>query len=132
MTGVKAFYQFYYIELPKIKSDKAKTLRPNKDIPTKEDIQDVLKTCDPLLVILEGSKTTRAPSDEVKTLIDNLPKNRDTQEFYKKLDELKQSKSEMLLQKSSALVSLIGFAMQILQYKTVLSRNSSFAYYFNN
>ena len=107
-------------------------MRPNKDIPTQEDIQDVLKTCDPLLVILEGSKTTRAPSDEVKTLIDNLPKNRDTQEFYKKLDELKQSKSEMLLQKSSALVSLIGFAMQILQYKTVLSRNSSFAYYFNN
>jgi hypothetical protein len=83
MTGVKAFYQFYYIELPKIKSDKAKTLRPNKDIPTKEDIQDVLKTCDPLLVTLEGSKTTRAPLDEVKTLIDNLPKNRILRNFIR-------------------------------------------------
>ena len=57
--------------------------------------------------------------DEVKTLIDNLPKNEDTQKFYKKLNKLKQSKSDILLQKSSAVVSLIGFAMQILQYKTI-------------
>jgi len=57
--------------------------------------------------------------DEVKILIDNLPKNEDIFKFNNKLDELKQSKSDMLLQKSSAIVSLIGFAMQILQYKTL-------------
>lgn len=46
--GVKAFYQFNYIDLPKLKSDNAKPLRQNRNIPNKEDLQDVLKVCDPL------------------------------------------------------------------------------------
>ena len=55
--------------------------------------------------------------EEVKVLIDRFPKNNDIQQFYDKLNELKQSKSDMLLQRSSAVISLIGFAIQVLQNK---------------
>jgi hypothetical protein len=37
--------------------------------------------------------------DEIESFIDSLPKNSDTQKFCAKLNELKQSKLEMLLQK---------------------------------
>ena len=55
--------------------------------------------------------------EEVRVLIDKFPKNNDIQQFYDKLNELKQSKSDMLLQRSSAVISLIGFAIQVLQNK---------------
>jgi hypothetical protein len=56
MTGVKSFYKSNYIELPFLPKTKFKPLEKNKDIPTKEDIQEVLKVCDPLekAVILVG------------------------------------------------------------------------------
>ncbi|WP_269851335.1 hypothetical protein [Methanosarcina horonobensis] len=48
MTGVISFYNAFDIQIPKIKSKKAKGLQKNKDIPTKEDIQDCLKVSDVL------------------------------------------------------------------------------------
>jgi integrase len=49
MTGIKAFYRHYKIELPEIESEKAKPKPENvTKIPTKEDWQEVLKICDPL------------------------------------------------------------------------------------
>jgi hypothetical protein len=53
--------------------------------------------------------------NEIKTLIDRLPKNDDTQKFYTKLNELKESKPEMLFQKSVDVIGIIGFAMQLYQ-----------------
>jgi hypothetical protein len=53
--------------------------------------------------------------NETKSLIDDLPKNNDTQKFYTKLNELKQSKPEMLFQKSVDVISIISFAMQLYQ-----------------
>jgi integrase len=56
MTGVKSFYKSNYIELPFLPKTKYKPLEKNKDIPTKEDVQEVLKVCDPVekAVILVG------------------------------------------------------------------------------
>jgi hypothetical protein len=48
MSGIQSFYRSYDFELPTLPRSKAKTLEKNKDIPTKEDLQEVLKICDPL------------------------------------------------------------------------------------
>jgi len=49
LVGVRSFYTSLHIEVPKLpRLGKAKPLKKNKAIPTKKDIQDVLKLCDPL------------------------------------------------------------------------------------
>ena len=53
--------------------------------------------------------------DEIKIIINDLPKNDDTQKIFNLLNELKQSDSDTLLQRSSAIVSLISFVMQLYQ-----------------
>jgi integrase len=59
MTGVKSFYRCFDIELPNLpRQDKrAKPLEKHNKIPTKEDLQEVLKICDPLekAVLLIGA-----------------------------------------------------------------------------
>jgi integrase len=50
MAGVRSFYRVFDIELPTLPraGSKAKPLEKNRVIPTKEDIQEVLKIADPL------------------------------------------------------------------------------------
>jgi integrase len=50
LTGVKSFYTLFDIGLPTLprENKKASTLERNNKIPTKEDLQQVLKICDPL------------------------------------------------------------------------------------
>lgn len=48
LTAVKSFYQANYIEIPKLKLEKPIGLSENRNIPSKEDIQEVLKVCDPV------------------------------------------------------------------------------------
>ena len=50
MVGVRSFYSSYYIDLPKLKKiGKARPTQENSyQIPTKEDIREVLQHCDPL------------------------------------------------------------------------------------
>jgi hypothetical protein len=52
---------------------------------------------------------------EIRTLIDELPKNNETQKIIDSLNELRQSDSDMLLQRSSEITSLIGFIIQVIQ-----------------
>lgn len=58
LTGVRSFYKFYDIYLPTLpkSASKARPRIENRDIPTKEDIQEVIKICDPLekAIILTG------------------------------------------------------------------------------
>jgi integrase len=74
ITGVKAFYTFNYIELPKLKSDKAKPLKQNKDIPSKEDLQDALRICDPLekAVLLVGASSGLASNEICNLLVSDF------------------------------------------------------------
>lgn len=50
MTGIKSFYRTNDIEFPNIGKSgiKAQVLEKHKDIPAKEDLQEVIKICDPL------------------------------------------------------------------------------------
>jgi integrase len=59
MSGGQSFYRNCDIELPVLGRNKAKVLEKNKDIPTKEDLQEVLKICDPLerAVLLVGASS---------------------------------------------------------------------------
>jgi len=58
MAGVRSFYQSFDIELPKLQGERrrARTKEENRGIPTKEDLQTVLKVCEPLekAVVLTG------------------------------------------------------------------------------
>lgn len=58
LTGVKSFYKSFDIEIPSMQRNgkRARPLEENKEIPTKEDLQTVLKVCDPLekAVLLGG------------------------------------------------------------------------------
>jgi integrase len=55
---VQSFYKSFDIEIPKLprSGTRAQLLEKNKDIPSKEDLQEVLKICDPLekAVLLVG------------------------------------------------------------------------------
>jgi len=59
MNGVQSFYRSCDIELPVLGRNKAKVLEKNKDIPTKEDLQEVLKICDPVerAILLVGASS---------------------------------------------------------------------------
>ncbi len=59
MNGVQSLYRSCDIELPALGRNKAKVLEKNKDIPTKEDLQEVLKFCDPLerAILLVGASS---------------------------------------------------------------------------
>jgi integrase len=48
VTGVKSFYSSFEIEIPKLKLDKAIPMKKHKQIPTKEELREVLGFCDPL------------------------------------------------------------------------------------
>src|ERR1035437_374480 len=69
MSGVKSFYRSCDIELPVLGRNKAKVLEKNKDIPTKEDLQEVLKICDPVerAVLLVGASSGLA-LNEIRNL----------------------------------------------------------------
>lgn len=56
LTGVKAFYWFYFIEVPTLKQKKGNVLKKNKHNVTKDDIREALKVKDPLetAVVLVG------------------------------------------------------------------------------
>lgn len=71
MPGVRSFYQCNDIELPKLQRarEKAAPIEENLKIPTKEDLQDVLRVCDPLekAVLLCGVSSGLA-SNEIQKL----------------------------------------------------------------
>lgn len=61
MAAIRSFYQSFDIELPKLQGEhrRARTREENREIPTKEDLQTVLKICNPLekAVLLTGTNT---------------------------------------------------------------------------
>lgn len=56
LAGVRSFYKYFYIDVPKVRAGSNKTLEINKPIPTKEDLQIVLSVSDPLTkaIVLTG------------------------------------------------------------------------------
>jgi len=81
MTGVRSFYQSFEIELPRLQGErrKARTREENRDIPTKEDLQAVLKICDPLekAVMLTGVSSGLSSIEIQNLTIDQFKKGYD-------------------------------------------------------
>ncbi len=61
LGGVKSFYQFYDIEIPKMKrgGSRPHTKIENLRVPSKEDMQDILKMCEPIekAIVLAGASS---------------------------------------------------------------------------
>jgi integrase len=81
-NGVKNFYNYHDIEIPpSVKRSVAKsvTLEENKPIPSKEDLQEVLKVCDPLerAILLVGVSSGLSGEDIVNLKVKNFLKGYD-------------------------------------------------------
>lgn len=70
LTGVKSFYRLFDIDLPTLPrlDKKARTLEKHNKIPTKEELQEVLKVCDPLekAVLLVGASSGLSAEEIIK------------------------------------------------------------------
>jgi integrase len=91
ITGVKSFYQSFDIEIPKLTTrsgSKAQTLKKHKEIPTKEDIQEVLKVCDPLekAVLLVGASSGLSAHEIINLRVSDFKKGHDEETGITTLD----------------------------------------------
>ena len=81
MTGVCSFYKSNHIELPVLPKNmqKARPQKKRRDIPAKEDIQAVLKFCDPLerALILVGASSGLAANEISNLRISDFKKGYD-------------------------------------------------------
>lgn len=70
LTGVKSFYRLFDIEIPTLprSGDKARPLEKHNNIPSKEDLQEVLKVCDPMerAVILVGVSSGLSANEVIR------------------------------------------------------------------
>jgi integrase len=86
MSAVRSFYKTFDIEIPNLPNtgNRAKPLEKHKNIPTKEDLQAVLKVCGPLerAVLLVGVSSGLSANE-----IQNL-KNRDFKNGYDQKTEV--------------------------------------------
>jgi len=64
-NGIKSFYMFYDIDIPRLKLDSCVTKQGNLKIPTKPDIQDAINVADPLekALILVGVSSGLAANE---------------------------------------------------------------------
>lgn len=90
MTGVKSFYTAFDIEIPKSHNagNKAQTLKKHKDIPTKEDLQEVIKICDPLekAILLVGISSGLSAHEIVNLKVRDFKKGYDPETGITTLD----------------------------------------------
>lgn len=81
MGAVRSFYQSFDIELPKLQGErrKARTREENTGIPIKEDLQAVLKVCDPLekAIMLTGVSSGLSSVEIQNLTIDQFKKGYD-------------------------------------------------------
>lgn len=81
MSGVTNFYKAHDIEVPRIPRTelKAQPLEENCEIPKKEDLQEVLKICDPLekAILLVGASSGLSAIDIVNLKVKNFKEGYD-------------------------------------------------------
>jgi integrase len=96
MTGVISFYSAYDISIPNIRNKKAKGLQKNKDIPTKEDIQDCLKVADVFerALVLVGTSSGLAEQEITNLTVNDIKKGYDPETEITTL-ELRRIKEEV-------------------------------------
>ncbi len=80
LSGVKVFYKAFDIEIPNLpRSQKARVLEKNKEIPTKEDLHDVLKVVDQLekAILLTGAASGLSANDICRVTVGEFKKGYD-------------------------------------------------------
>jgi integrase len=81
MTGVTNFYKSFDIDIPKTprSETRAQPLEENCEIPTKEDLQEVLKICDPLekAILLTGIASGLSAQEIINLKIKDFTKGYD-------------------------------------------------------
>jgi integrase len=80
MTSVKSFYQAFDIEIPKTRSEhRARSLQKHIEIPTKDELCEVLKVCGPLekAVILVGVSSGLAANEICNLKVSDFKKGHD-------------------------------------------------------
>ncbi|MCQ1535760.1 tyrosine-type recombinase/integrase [Methanosarcina sp. KYL-1] len=80
MSGIKSFYRTADIELPNLpRTGKAVPLEEHKEIPTKEDLRDVIKICDPLekAMLLVGASGGLASNEILNIKVGEFKKGYD-------------------------------------------------------
>lgn len=81
MTGVTSFYKSFDIEIPSLprSGNKAKPLQKNCEIPTKEDLQEVLKVCDPFekAILLVGASSGLSANEIINLKVSDFKKGYD-------------------------------------------------------
>jgi integrase len=81
MTGVCSFYKYNNIELPVLPKNmsRARPQKKRRDIPTKEDIQAILKFCDPLerALVLVGASSGLAATEISNLKVGDFKKGQD-------------------------------------------------------
>lgn len=71
IAAIRSFYKKKYIQIPDLDLKKAKPMKKNRATPTKEDLQDVLKVCEPLekAIVLTGISGGLSDVDIIKLKI---------------------------------------------------------------
>jgi integrase len=81
MTGICSFYKYYNIDLPVLPKNmnRARPQKKRRDIPTKEDIQAILKFCDPLerALVLLGASSGLAATEISNLKVGDFKKGQD-------------------------------------------------------
>jgi integrase len=80
MTGVRSFFENFDIEIPKLpRTGKAKPLEKNKEIPSKNDLQAVLKVADPLekAILLTGASSGLGANEICNLLVEDFKRGFD-------------------------------------------------------
>jgi integrase len=79
MTGIKSFYRTNDIETPLLPRMRVATLEKNNEIPTKEDLQQVLKVCNVFerAIILVGASSGLAVNEIIKLKVKDFKKGYD-------------------------------------------------------
>lgn len=77
--AVRSFYRKKHIEVPDLERKKAKPMKKNRVIPTKEDLQDCLEKCHPLekAIVLTGVSSGLSDVDIVNLKISDFKKGYD-------------------------------------------------------
>jgi integrase len=81
MAAVKSFYKSLFIQVPPLpRISKARTLKENNSIPSKEDLQEVLKVCDPLekAVLLTGVSSGLSANEIINLTVLDFKKGYDS------------------------------------------------------
>lgn len=80
IMAIQSFYTYYNIQMPKQRDLKSTVLESNTEIPSKSDIQEILKVADPLekAIVLMGVSSGLSSNEIINLKVGNFKKGYDS------------------------------------------------------